>query len=133
MPDEHGSSGGCLLTFGKTQPSACVSGGVIRTGPLSKDSLELDNLIANLELLPLRLNEEKYDKIGDRQVSYALHQVGLLSAEGLKKVQNTRRGQLLSGVTLSAVFLMLSVLFIGFQDLEDRCQPTGINMLVGGG
>ena len=100
---------------------------------MSRDSPELAKLIANLELLPLRLNEEKYDKIGDRQLSYALHQAGLLSAEGLKKVQNTRRGQLHSGVTLSAVFLMLSVLFIGFQDLEDRCQPTGINMLVSGG
>lgn len=56
---------------------------------------ELDNVIANLELLPLRLNESKNAKIGDRQLSLAqrLHQAGLLSAEGLKKVENARREQ----------------------------------------
>ena len=32
---------------------------------------ELDNVIANLELLPMRLNESKNDKIGDRQKSHA--------------------------------------------------------------
>ena len=57
---------------------------------------ELDNVIANLELMPLRMNESKNDKIGDRQLSLAqkFHQAGLLSAEGLKKVQNGRREQL---------------------------------------
>jgi hypothetical protein len=57
---------------------------------------ELDTVIANLELLPLRLNESKNDKVGDRQLSYAkkLFEAGLLSAEGLKKVQRAGRWQL---------------------------------------
>jgi hypothetical protein len=40
---------------------------------------ELDNCIANLELMPLRLNQAKGDKIGDRQRSLArkLHAAGL--------------------------------------------------------
>ena len=50
---------------------------------------ELDCVIANLELLPLKVNESKNDKIGDRQRSLAkkLYQAGLLSADGLKVVQ----------------------------------------------
>ncbi len=42
---------------------------------------ELDNVIANLELMPLTLNRKKNDKIGDRQVSLAkaFHGAGLLS------------------------------------------------------
>jgi hypothetical protein len=49
---------------------------------------ELDNVIANLELMPLSLNKEKKDKVGDRQVSLArqLHAAGLLSADGLQRV-----------------------------------------------
>jgi hypothetical protein len=49
---------------------------------------ELDNCIANLELLPLKLNESKNDKIGARQIDLArkLHSVGLLSAEGKQKI-----------------------------------------------
>lgn len=45
---------------------------------------ELDNVIANLELMPLRMNESKNDKIGERQRSYAqkLHAAALLSSEG---------------------------------------------------
>ena len=48
---------------------------------------ELDCVIANLELLPLRLNESKNDKIADRQRSLPvkLHEAGLLSAGGLWK------------------------------------------------
>jgi len=40
---------------------------------------ELDNCIANLELMPLRLNQSKGDSIGDRQRSLArkLHAAGL--------------------------------------------------------
>src|ERR1035437_9156558 len=51
---------------------------------------ELDNVIANLELLPLRINEKKNASIGDRQLSHAqkLYDAGLLSAEGLTKVQS---------------------------------------------
>ena len=50
---------------------------------------ELDCVIANLELLPLNLNESKNSKVGDRQRSLAkkLHKAGLLSAEGLKAVE----------------------------------------------
>jgi hypothetical protein len=49
---------------------------------------ELDKVIANLELMPLKMNEGKNAKIGARQVDLArkLHQAGLLSSEGLKAV-----------------------------------------------
>jgi hypothetical protein len=49
---------------------------------------ELDCVIANLELLPLRLNESKNDKIGDRQRDMArrFYQAGLLSKKGLEAV-----------------------------------------------
>ena len=42
---------------------------------------ELDNVIANLELLQLRLNESKNDKAGDRRLSHAqkLYEAGLLA------------------------------------------------------
>src|SRR5207244_3270863 len=47
---------------------------------------ELDNVIANLELIPLKVNEGKGAKIGLRQRHLAedLFRAGLLSAEGLK-------------------------------------------------
>lgn len=32
---------------------------------------ELDNVIANLEMMPLRVNRKKGDKVGDRQVQEA--------------------------------------------------------------
>jgi len=49
---------------------------------------ELGNIIANLELLPLRMNEGKRDKVGERQRSLAkqLHAAGLLSKGGLNAV-----------------------------------------------
>ena len=49
---------------------------------------ELDNVIANLELLPLRVNEKKQSKIGQRQRSLArkLNEAGLLSKAGLAAV-----------------------------------------------
>jgi hypothetical protein len=49
---------------------------------------ELDCVIANLELLPLQVNESKSSKIGDRQRSLGrkLRQAGLLSAQGLEAV-----------------------------------------------
>jgi len=72
----------------------------IRRGPYQGDQLsvdhiipravapELDNVIANLELMPLRMNLVKKDKIGDRQLSLAkqLRAAGLLSAKGFKAV-----------------------------------------------
>ena len=50
---------------------------------------ELDNVIANLEMLPLRVNESKNAKIGQRQKVLAkkLHEAGLLSGKGWKAVQ----------------------------------------------
>ena len=54
---------------------------------------ELDNVIATLELMPLRLNEGKSDRIGDRQISMAkaFRNAGLLSEAGLKRVVELRR------------------------------------------
>jgi hypothetical protein len=50
---------------------------------------ELDNVIANLELLPLKLNESKNSTVGDRQRDMAkrFHAAGLLSEAGLKAVE----------------------------------------------
>jgi len=50
---------------------------------------ELDCVIANLELLPLKLNESKNSKVAARQRSLAkqLHKAGLLSTEGLKAME----------------------------------------------
>jgi hypothetical protein len=49
---------------------------------------ELDNVIANLELMPLSLNKGKSDRIGERQVSLAkaFRAAGLLSDDGLRRV-----------------------------------------------
>ena len=69
-------------------------------GPYSGDGLsvdhivpravvpELDNVIANLELMSLKLNLNENNKVGNRQVSHAekLHTAGLLSREGLEKL-----------------------------------------------
>jgi hypothetical protein len=94
---------GCLNPAGLAEmrrgKSPTVSKGPYKGQELSVDHiipravvLELDNVIANLELLPLKLNESKNVKIGDRHLSLAqkLHQAGLLSAEGFRKVQNAR-------------------------------------------
>jgi hypothetical protein len=78
----------------------------IQRGPYKGDELsvdhiipvavcpELDRVIANLELMPLRLNEGKRDTVGARQRALAreLHAAGLLSDEGLRAVMkgNTR-------------------------------------------
>ena len=55
----------------------------IKRGPFKGDQLsvghiipravvpELDNVIANLELMRLKLNEKKNDKVGEWQVSHA--------------------------------------------------------------
>ena len=49
---------------------------------------ELDCVVANLELLPLRVNESKNSTIGARQrdVAKKLHNAGLLSEAGLRAV-----------------------------------------------
>lgn len=51
---------------------------------------ELDNVIVNLELMPLRMNESKNHRIGTRQLDLArkLHSAGLLSAEGKQEIDN---------------------------------------------
>jgi hypothetical protein len=73
----------------------------IRNGPYKGDQLsvdhiipravvpELDNVIANLELMPSRMNAGKRDKIGARQLSLAkqLRVAGLLSEKGFKAVK----------------------------------------------
>jgi hypothetical protein len=72
----------------------------VRTGPYTGDIIsvdhivpravapELDNVVANLELLPLRVNIRKNDKVGRRQLDVAskLHAAGLLSEAGLGAV-----------------------------------------------
>lgn len=54
---------------------------------------ELDNVIANLELMPLSLNQRKSDKIGARQISTAkaFNAAGLLSDEGLRQVLGAKQ------------------------------------------
>jgi len=70
----------------------------IRKGPYAGDELsvdhiipravvlELDNVIANLELLPMRMNSGKGKVVTDRQRNLAkkFHAAGLLSADGLR-------------------------------------------------
>ena len=77
----------------------------VRKGPYAGDAIsvdhiiprantpELDNVIANLELLPPRVNEQKSDKVGERQVSMAkaFHSAGILSDRGLKRVMEASR------------------------------------------
>jgi hypothetical protein len=48
----------------------------------------LDNVIANLEFMPLKMNRSKNDKVGERQLSLArkLHAAGLLGDAGLQRV-----------------------------------------------
>lgn len=54
---------------------------------------ELDNVIANLELMPLSVNQKKGNKVGDRQVSLAksLHNAGILSEAGFQSVMEAKR------------------------------------------
>ncbi len=72
----------------------------IRSGPYAGDMLsvdhiiprsvcpELDTTLANLELMPLKMNREKSSSIGQRQVDMAkkFHAAGLLSEQGLEAV-----------------------------------------------
>jgi hypothetical protein len=59
---------------------------------------ELDNVIANLALMPLRMNAEKNDKIGNgqRDMAKKCFHAGLLSDKGLKAVvaEQKRQAQL---------------------------------------
>lgn len=53
---------------------------------------ELDNVIANLEFMPLSVNRKKSDKIGDRQITMAkaFRSAGLLSEAGFQFVMASR-------------------------------------------
>jgi hypothetical protein len=90
---------GCLDEAGM----ADLRGGraaIIRTGPYTGDKLsvdhviprsvcpELDTTLANLELMPSRMNSLKSDSIGERQVDMArkFHAAGLLSQTGFDSV-----------------------------------------------
>jgi hypothetical protein len=50
-------------------------------------------VIANLELMPLTVNEKKKDRIGDRQVSIAkaFHAAWLLSDDGFRRLMEVKR------------------------------------------
>lgn len=72
----------------------------VRRGPYAGDQLSVDHIvprsacpelatvIANLELMPMRMNREKSDCVGERQVNAAkkLHEAGLLGNDGLERV-----------------------------------------------
>lgn len=91
---------GCLDAAGmdemKQGKSPTIRKGPYRGDQLSVDHIiplkiapELDNVIANLELMPLRMNEGKNAKVGARQRDLAkkLNQAGLLSAKGYRAVK----------------------------------------------
>ncbi len=80
--------------------AATVKRGWYRGDQLSVDHVipravvpELDNVIANLELLPQRANARKNSTIGQRQRDFAqkLNKARLLSKEGLQKVMRAKR------------------------------------------
>ena len=90
---------GCLDEAGM----ADLRGGraaIIRNGPYTGDKLsvdhilpravcpELDTTLANLELMPMRMNLSKSDSIGERLLDMArkFHAAGLLSQSGLDAV-----------------------------------------------
>jgi hypothetical protein len=72
----------------------------VRTGPYTGDIVsvdhiipravvpELDNVIANLEFMPLKMNQSKNDKVGARQLDLArkLRDAGLLGEAGFRRV-----------------------------------------------
>lgn len=55
---------------------------------------EVENELANLELLPASLNRRKSDRVGERQLAHArqLHTAGLLTADSLKRVEGRSSG-----------------------------------------
>ena len=90
---------GCLDEAGMTTLRSGKAA-IIRNGPYAGDKLsvdhiipravcaELDTTLANLELMPMRMNSSKSDSIGERQVDMAkkFHAAGLLSKVGLDAV-----------------------------------------------
>jgi len=90
---------GCLDNAGLEEMrrghSPTIKSGPYRGDELSVDHIiprsvcyELDNVIANLELMPLRMNMAKSNKVGERQrdVAAKLFKAGLLSARGYETV-----------------------------------------------
>lgn len=77
---------------------------IVRRGPYAGDKLsvdhiiplaiapELDTVLANLELLPLKVNESKNAKVGDRQraVARQFYKARLLSREGFDAVMKSQ-------------------------------------------
>jgi hypothetical protein len=73
----------------------------VRNGPYKGDQLsvdhiipravvpELDNVIANLELMPLKANKSKNARLGERQLDLGrkFHKAGLLSKEGMRALE----------------------------------------------
>ncbi len=102
IPRRKGNAGqnlGCLDDAGLAEmrrgKAATVMKGPYKGDQISVDHIipralvpELDNVIANLELIPLRMNEKKNAAIGDRQRDMAkmFYQAGLLSRKGLEAV-----------------------------------------------
>ena len=89
----HDGAGFSEMKRGK---AATVMKGPYKGDQLSFDHIipravvpELDNVIANLELMPLRMNESKNAKVGERQLALAekLRAAGLLCRKGLQKVK----------------------------------------------
>ncbi len=93
---------GCLDSAGlddlRHGKAATVKRGPYKGDELSVDHIiprtvvpELDNVIANLELMPLRMNESKNANVGPRQLALAekFHAAGSLSRKGLQKVKRS--------------------------------------------
>jgi hypothetical protein len=97
---------GCFTGAGLEEMRRGVSP-TIQRGPYKGDRLsvdhiiprsicpELDNVIPNLELMPLKMNMSKAAKIGQRQVDTAcrLNRAGLLSDQGLKAIETASPAQ----------------------------------------
>jgi hypothetical protein len=76
--------------------AATVTRGPYRDEPVEIDHIvprslapELDNELANLEMLPRTLNRQKTNLVGERQVAYAekLYDAGLLRKESLDRLR----------------------------------------------
>lgn len=136
---------GCLNPAGLSEMRrgncATVTKGPYKGDELSVDHIipravvpELDNVIANLELLPLKLNQKKNHRVGERQLSHAqkLHAAGLLSAQGLEKVRSawsrrvhSRAGSVTpAGVSSWRMYRTAPHRWIGFS------RPSFTNFLV---
>lgn len=90
-----------LLTSTNLQSLKRGNAAVVTKGPYSGDKVEIDHIVpvslapelgnelANLEMMPARLNRAKSNKVGQRQLSYAnkFAAAGLLGSNSLVQVQ----------------------------------------------